>query len=228
MHLSAQQSFYSRFEFKLAAGCLIGGAVVWAVVGLLVPFCFIDCPQHRGLFGDQFGAANALFSGIALIGAIVALLMQRRELQETAQQNKKAILATALIQLLDDIRSQRWGDAHAMLREWRRTYTDQFVEKFVQARSSDVPSSDIDQHRRAFVEPLYKLWALGRAEIVESDAAKRVINRGVVETLTFIVEPMDKPIAHTIGRQEHWNEERGDFFQYFRDLFDNLMDSEST
>ncbi len=37
--------------------------------------------SKRGQFGDTFGAANALFSGLAFAGVIVALFMQRRELE---------------------------------------------------------------------------------------------------------------------------------------------------
>ena len=37
-------------------------------------------PSGPGEFGDSFGAVNALFSGLALAGVIVTLLMQRREL----------------------------------------------------------------------------------------------------------------------------------------------------
>ena len=34
-----------------------------------------------GLFGDMFGAVNALFSGLALAGIIIAILLQRRDLE---------------------------------------------------------------------------------------------------------------------------------------------------
>ena len=34
-----------------------------------------------GPFGDMFGAVNALFSGLAFAGIIVALLLQRRDLE---------------------------------------------------------------------------------------------------------------------------------------------------
>ncbi len=38
-------------------------------------------PEDRGTFGDMFGAANALFSGFALLGVIYAILLQRQELK---------------------------------------------------------------------------------------------------------------------------------------------------
>lgn len=36
--------------------------------------------QHRGTFGDMFGAVNALFSGLAFAGMIITLLQQQKEL----------------------------------------------------------------------------------------------------------------------------------------------------
>ena len=37
--------------------------------------------EERGTFGDMFGAANALFSGLALAGIIISIRMQSRELE---------------------------------------------------------------------------------------------------------------------------------------------------
>lgn len=36
--------------------------------------------DERGIFGDMFGAVNALFSGLALVGVIYAIIMQRYEI----------------------------------------------------------------------------------------------------------------------------------------------------
>lgn len=50
-------------------------------------------PETRGTFGDMFGAANALFSGLAFAGLIVTLVMQHEELglqrKEIAQTNEE-------------------------------------------------------------------------------------------------------------------------------------------
>ena len=42
--------------------------------------------EDRGTFGDMFGAANALFSGLAFAGIIYAVLLQRKELQLQRQE----------------------------------------------------------------------------------------------------------------------------------------------
>jgi hypothetical protein len=36
--------------------------------------------EHRGTFGDMFGAVNALFSGLAMAGIIFTILLQKKEL----------------------------------------------------------------------------------------------------------------------------------------------------
>lgn len=40
----------------------------------------INDPEQRGQFGDQFGAVNALFSGLAFAGLIFTIILQKKEL----------------------------------------------------------------------------------------------------------------------------------------------------
>lgn len=42
---------------------------------------FISDEQIRGTFGDQFGAVNALFSGLAFAGLIYTIILQRKDLK---------------------------------------------------------------------------------------------------------------------------------------------------
>ena len=49
----------------------------WFVIG-----CIINDANTKGTFGDSFGAVNALFSGLALAGVIVAIWLQSQELKE--------------------------------------------------------------------------------------------------------------------------------------------------
>ncbi len=59
---------------------LIGALVVglWAASGFVLYYL-----PERGTFGDMFGAVNALFSGLAFLGVIYALLLQHDELDLT-------------------------------------------------------------------------------------------------------------------------------------------------
>lgn len=60
---------------------LIFGSVIstWALYGFLPSTLFGI--SNAGVFGDQFGMVNALFSGMAFAGLIVAITMQRDELK---------------------------------------------------------------------------------------------------------------------------------------------------
>lgn len=62
---------------------LLGAALgIWAAYWmLLVAFIPDNPPDARGLFGDAFGAANALFSAFAFAGLIYTILLQRDELE---------------------------------------------------------------------------------------------------------------------------------------------------
>jgi hypothetical protein len=61
-----------------ALGLFAGVIVVWAVSGYWLAGKGL---QERGTFGDMFGAVNALFSGLAFAGVIIAILLQRGELR---------------------------------------------------------------------------------------------------------------------------------------------------
>ena len=52
--------------------------VVWGIFGVVTWWAFGWTGQ--GPFGDTFGALNALFSGLALGGVILAIFLQRQEL----------------------------------------------------------------------------------------------------------------------------------------------------
>lgn len=61
-------------------------SVVWASIGFFGPFilqsryCELGTDQpNRGQLGDQFGMVNALFTGLALAGVVVSVVVQRRE-----------------------------------------------------------------------------------------------------------------------------------------------------
>ncbi len=50
--------------------------LIWILSGLLLYNI-----KDRGTFGDMFGAVNSLFSGLAFIGVIFAVLLQKKELE---------------------------------------------------------------------------------------------------------------------------------------------------
>jgi hypothetical protein len=85
-----------------------GVIVLWASLAW-GSYAMLPTMTERGQFGDLFGTVNALFSGLAFAGVIVALLLQQRELRfqlaeltrsATAQQeSQKALLSTQYAQV---------------------------------------------------------------------------------------------------------------------------------
>lgn len=57
-------------------------SVVFIIGVLSVTYYYLHDldPSERGTYGDMFGGANALFSGLAFTGIIVTILLQRKEL----------------------------------------------------------------------------------------------------------------------------------------------------
>ena len=53
--------------------------ILYAVSWYLIDIIIIDV-NERGQFGDQFGAVNALFSGLAFAGLIFTIILQKKEL----------------------------------------------------------------------------------------------------------------------------------------------------
>jgi hypothetical protein len=103
-------------EFKLTKKhivilfCII--IIVWLASWWLTPVIFVEPIEgnleKRGLTGDAFGAANALFSGLAFCGVIIALFLQREELSEqrkelqfTRVQAKHQMFENSFFKLID-------------------------------------------------------------------------------------------------------------------------------
>jgi len=55
----------------------------------------------RGTFGDMFGAANALFSGLAFGGIIYTILLQREDLKSTKEEFKVKQFETNLFNMIN-------------------------------------------------------------------------------------------------------------------------------
>lgn len=72
-------------KFIVIALC-VAAIIILMWVGTL--FLLIDY-QDRGVFGDMFGSVNALFSGLALAGIILTILLQRNELALQRQELKE-------------------------------------------------------------------------------------------------------------------------------------------
>lgn len=82
---AAGPSFVRRYwkPVALAAAFILS---LWAMTPLVVRWWIGadgHAPTERGVFGDQFGMTNALFSGLAFLALIVTLILQHEELKDT-------------------------------------------------------------------------------------------------------------------------------------------------
>lgn len=73
-------------------------------------FELFEFPVGPGEFGDTFGALNALFTGLAFAGVIIAILLQRESIK---QQNEDLKIQRKYV--------QRSGEALEMELFWRST-----------------------------------------------------------------------------------------------------------
>lgn len=72
---SEKDNYFSLF-IKISVAFLI-----IAIIFPLIVYGYFSDWSKSGTFGDTFGALNTLFSGLALAGVIVTILIQRTELQ---------------------------------------------------------------------------------------------------------------------------------------------------
>jgi hypothetical protein len=79
----------SRFaDVKLFSIIALSAIIVIVVYGNVV-WRYSEQPEDAGLFGDSFGAVNALFSALAFAAVFVALRLQRLDLEEQKKELKE-------------------------------------------------------------------------------------------------------------------------------------------
>lgn len=79
-HRSMSQNSESRFRLYHIVIAAIAIACVLGIYAAAVVHFVGKSPTNAGEFGDLFGGANALFSGMAFVGLIWAILLQNQEL----------------------------------------------------------------------------------------------------------------------------------------------------
>ena len=78
--------------------CGVGAVVVfvlWLVSALIILSVWPE-PSDRGTLGDMFGAINALFSGWAFLGVIVAIVLQKKELEAQRKEIRESRISLRL------------------------------------------------------------------------------------------------------------------------------------
>ena len=71
--------------------CLVLGS--WAATPFVVERLFPNEATRQGTFGDLYGSINSLFSGLALLGVIAAIMLQQKELSLSTRELKNSARA---------------------------------------------------------------------------------------------------------------------------------------
>lgn len=74
---------------SIVSKALLFVAIAWLINATLI--LFFDSTEKSGQFGDTFGAINALFSGLAFVGLIYAILLQRQDIKIQSQELKATV-----------------------------------------------------------------------------------------------------------------------------------------
>lgn len=77
-------------NFFVVMGILAAGVLALWLGSFFVITCFLGGPQSPGTAGDLFGAVGSLFSGLAFVGVIGAIFLQRADLRATLDEMKQA------------------------------------------------------------------------------------------------------------------------------------------
>lgn len=123
----------------LLAAFIVYGVVVWRLAG-----------SDKGVFGDMFGALNAFVSGVAMLGVVAAIFLQKRELQlqrQELEETRRELARSAHAQeeshrvLRDTLHAQTFGVAVGILqseatRQARRKVLDRYANENFKSVSS--------------------------------------------------------------------------------------------
>ncbi|GAA4494492.1 hypothetical protein [Pseudaeromonas paramecii] len=234
--MKKRSSWIFAFIAAFALWCLFG-AVPFVIE--LVHVVNSDDVQRVAPFSGIFGAAEAFFSGFALIAVIISiqqqresLLMQSEELklsrqemqasteaqQDMAEQQKKAICLEIIMPFMSEISSSEMRKALIVISKFGREFD--FQEKYaalITKRDNDLLSDQeseqfelIDNSRRQFVGIFHKMFRLYKTGVVDDDIVRVVIGPDHCHMLLKTVEPLEAKIRTNYSR---------DIFDFARKLY---------
>ncbi len=125
----------NKKDIILGVGLFVGVFCLWLISWFLidqyiVSECSTDSNQvSRGVFGDKFGAINALFSGLAFAGIIFTIFLQKREL--TLQREELEDTRNEFIQQNDTLKKQRFENTFFQLLRLHNDIVDKLKIKAI-------------------------------------------------------------------------------------------------
>ena len=119
-----------QYTFHITIGAFFILAL-WVATPIVVAVCF-GLPKGPGEFGDIFGVINALFSGLALIGVVIAIFLQQKELSlSTMELRNSAKALTKQVELsADTARMQTLPILMELQKARVRTYGGEYFKHF--------------------------------------------------------------------------------------------------
>jgi len=158
-------------KWKIPILVAVGVIALWVISGVI-----LYKHEDRGSYGDMFGAVNALFSGLAFVGVIFAILLQKSEL---SLQRKE----------LELTRKELSGQKDEMELQNRTLLKQSFENTFFQLLSLQqeiLNSIDLVNHKqqnlvtsgrdciKVFYERFQKLWGKNLSEFSGSSEMERI------------------------------------------------------
>ena len=198
----------------------------WAVVTVIIilicigyPWALLKVhelePSDVGVFGDQYGALNALFSGIAFAALVATVFLQRNELRATRremrEQNKTAKISAQALSLSNRVQvlasllnaDLELVNYHKRMLEEAQRRIDGIVEERNRRMDAD-PTATNDAARRRREE---SIRSDTQAELDEAHQEHRTQRETVAQIYRQIAENRSR-LAHVAGSLEPESRQR--------------------
>ncbi len=173
------------------------GAVIW--IGIFTCACWVINLYYglsldvnrRGIFGDMFGAVNALFSGFAFIGVVYAVVLQRKELSISRAEiaNSKEIFEQQSFQL------QKQND---------KTDRQNFESTFFHLVSMLISTAESVYIKRNDLNGPVEIHGANAFDVLKKKLDIAVLPGGAVGRIDEIPELISSVLGDSFGYVERW------------------------
>ncbi len=198
---SKEQTFSIKTFFLISAVVIGLWVLYWYSVTNYFPNPDGKGWDDRGLFGDMFGGINSLFSGLAFVGVICAILMQRIELKLQREELKlQREVMNAQVEEAQALVKQASTQAKIMQAEFEIAHKPKFVCENP-AASSGAGNSRIDIHIVNLGETAANLFVKNKSEKIGCRVTPNFAVKKNEKTLIQIVYSgnSDKKIEFIFG-----------------------------
>lgn len=161
--------------------------------------------DKRGTFGDMFGSVNALFSGLAFVGIIMTILLQRKELILQRQELKDTRVEFQVQN--ETLKIQRFENTFFNLLSLHQQIVNSIDISYYKKKEKDTSE--------------WEKAAFGIHHTNEDKEKVTLVGRDVFAFTGSILHEAIKlhPENHDKIYQEHYSEYNSDFGHYFRTLY---------